>query len=549
MFNFSNDTTLNTSTSDISSILDSSDGVYVKLPSIKRHRSPTPTSPVFSPLKPKKRKSRDATMNNSTETTEMEDIELKDSIFAQIEGIILGRSKNPNTKLQLMALLEPLWKVKCQSIVDEKSLKNYPLDDDTFNSSVTSVQRLSQRIRNPVSKKTIEMSQILHTQKSLEKVKKPTGLINRPIDEVIEDIFELDDKYLFRGLAREPVCKYCLKPGVDLQKCSGSCNYFFHSTCIEPLTNVNAGEKLTDQAIVSTEVIPFLHITADESEPKLSSLDQIQENVDNRIKLQDSIRCNECSLNKALECFVCSRNESGSEEVVRCNSFQCGKMFHPNCLKYWPQARISRSLKKIDFFRCPAHVCHTCVSDNPKGKFLHISRTKLVRCIKCPATYHMDSTCIPAGSQILTASCIICPRHCEYKPESFINVNWCFICVLGGKLICCETCPTAVHSECLNIPIESEEGYICEECETGRMPLYGEMVWAKFINFRWWPAIILPPTEIPDNIQRKHHNPFEFVVRFFGTNDHGWINRRRVYLYQEGDCSDKNCYKKSKYSS
>jgi len=139
---------------------------------------------------------------------------------------------------------------------------------------------------------------------------------------------------------------------------------------------------------------------------------------------------------------------------------------------------------------------------------------------------------------MLNATHIICPRHNIAKADAHVNVLWCYICVKGGELVCCETCPIAVHAHCRNIPIKKNESYICEECESGRLPLYGEIVWAKFNNFRWWPAIILPPTEIPSNILKKAHGENDFVVRFFGTHDHGWISRRRVYLYIEGDTGD-----------
>lgn len=258
--------------------------------------------------------------------------------------------------------------------------------------------------------------------------------------------------------------------------------------------------------------------------------------------------CKECANNEPAKCMVCKHTESAKPDdpLVKCSMAQCDRAFHPACCKYWPQAKITISKNHIESFRCPSHVCHTCVSDDPKGKFQHISNAKLTKCVKCPATFHTDSTCIPAGSQILTTAHIICPRHTSSKHDMTVNVNWCFICVGGGQLMCCETCPTAVHAHCLKIPIAANEGYICEECESGRMPLYGEMVWAKFNSFRWWPAIILPPTEIPKNIARKTHNPSDFVVRFFGTHDHGWISRRRVYLYLEGDSSEPPKSKSSK---
>ncbi|XP_054726099.1 nuclear receptor binding SET domain protein isoform X2 [Anastrepha obliqua] len=390
---------------------------------------------------------------------------------------------------------------------------------------------------------------------------KPKRQLNRPIEEVIDDIFNLDNKYLFRGLAHDPVCKYCLRPGDSLVRCAKGCQSWLHADCVRK-TSIKGNiekrngrsksessnsrrnsskwsvdtkmslEKQSTQSIIgeertaSSSSLASYHVTADaETDEKIAE-----------------ITCDSCALGKPPACAVCKHDNSSDpsrEELVVCNMSQCSKVFHPACCRYWPQAKLTKSKNKIESFRCPSHVCHTCVSDDPKGKFQHLRNSKLTKCVKCPASYHVDSTCIPAGSQILTAAHIICPRHSKSgKTDGHVNVSWCFICVGGGQVICCETCPTAVHAKCLNITLDPSEGYICEECESGRLPLYGEMVWAKFTSFRWWPAIILPPTEIPQNIRRKSHNPHDFVVRFFGTHDHGWISRRRVYLYLEGDSSE-----------
>ncbi|VDL92215.1 unnamed protein product [Schistocephalus solidus] len=62
------------------------------------------------------------------------------------------------------------------------------------------------------------------------------------------------------------------------------------------------------------------------------------------------------------------------------------------------------------------------------------------------------------------------------------NVSWCFICSKGGRIICCESCPASFHQECLKLD-EVPEQFLCEDCMNGRMPRYGEIVWAR-----------LPPT-------------------------------------------------------
>ncbi|KAJ2940504.1 hypothetical protein O0L34_g6436 [Tuta absoluta] len=277
--------------------------------------------------------------------------------------------------------------------------------------------------------------------------------------------------------------------------------------------------------------------------------------VDVKLKLRppsvntDDFKCKNCQKDDIPICFVCKSPvapKNNNERRQKCQVAHCHKYYHLECLEHWPQTQFnagepSRSNKKIDehfeAMACPRHVCHTCVSDDPRGCKTRFSGDKLARCVRCPATYHSFTKCLPAGSQILSASHIVCPRHYEHRPGKIpyhVNTGWCFICALGGNLICCDYCPTSFHADCLNIE-PPEGGYMCEDCETGRLPLYGEMVWVKLGHYRWWPGIVLHPSEIPDNIMSVKHSPGEFVVRFFGQYDHYWVNRGRVFPFQEGD--------------
>ncbi|XP_038219408.1 protein PFC0760c-like [Zerene cesonia] len=263
----------------------------------------------------------------------------------------------------------------------------------------------------------------------------------------------------------------------------------------------------------------------------------------------DDFKCRNCEQYSTPVCFVCKSDVSPKQKVEKrqkCQVAHCNQYYHLECLEHWPQTQFnsgepSRNSKKLNDYSealsCPRHVCHTCVCDDPRGCKTRFCGDKLARCVRCPATYHTFTKCLPAGTQILTGSHIICPRHYEHRPGKVpchVNTGWCFICALGGSLICCEYCPTSFHAECLNIK-PPEGGYMCEDCETGCLPLYGEMVWVKLGHYRWWPGLILHPSEIPENIQAVKHYAGEFVVRFFGQYDHYWVNRGRVFPFQEGD--------------
>ncbi|KAL5282689.1 NSD1 family protein [Megaselia abdita] len=348
----------------------------------------------------------------------------------------------------------------------------------------------------------------------------------RSIDEVVDDIFNLGTEYLVEDLTNDIFCKFCKSTSLEddepIVKCSKSCGYNFHSSCLKNESKKKKGRR-------SKEV------------EELSNTAELSISTEKLI-------CNECQLNENhnLNCFICKKLtkliDDAPDEISKCLSSNCGKYCHKSCLRMWPQSTWITGSRQVNFV-CPSHTCHTCVSDNPGGKSIQNCKTKFLKCVLCPASYHRSSTCIPAGTQLINTSSIVCPRHDQNNGRRHINVDWCFICAEGGQLICCETCPASVHPSCLNQSIPSEK-YNCDDCESGRLPLYGELVWVRFGIHRWWPSLILPPTETPFNIRRMKHFPSEFVVRFFGTNDHGWISRSRVYLCQDDDWNIRGSFDK-----
>ncbi|XP_022225156.2 probable histone-lysine N-methyltransferase Mes-4 [Drosophila obscura] len=597
-------------TSDVgSSLYDSTDNLHSKPPlqllSVKRERSETPTSPAFSPVKKsqmrtKRRKlSKGAEAETGGDTTPSqvglsaeknatpqsaasgiyENAEFR-QLFDAVKEYVMVHRHDEKVEKVLRAVVGNIWSLKqlqlrelerelaCGEIDRPQELGSAVVDRERGSGTT---QRLSNRLKTLVERRSrtpvvtpsgtptfiTTSGAAMATDGHLSEISKPKKPVNRPIDEVVDDIFQLDSKYLFRGLNRGSVCKYCFKPGSNLVQCSRTCHSWMHADCLESKNNglpisKKDGTKLKalEGAFSSTSPSPVPeaeHITGDAPDA-LATIATPPPTIE--------VICHECNIDEEATCCICRQvlppsypspspgsplkepSEAKAPQpvdgtMIMCGQNLCGRQYHAGCCKYWPQAIVSSSLT-----RCPLHVCHTCVSDNPR-KFLPVGSSKLTRCVKCPASYHQDSRCIPAGSRMLTTTSLICPRHNVAKTDAHLNVLWCFICVKGGELLCCETCPIAVHSGCRDIPIEKHENYICEECESGRLPLYGEIVWAKFNNFRWWPAIILPPTEIPNNILKKAHGESEFVVRFFGTHDHGWIPRRRVYLYIEGDNGEK----------
>ncbi|XP_039536244.1 histone-lysine N-methyltransferase, H3 lysine-36 specific isoform X2 [Pimephales promelas] len=306
---------------------------------------------------------------------------------------------------------------------------------------------------------------------------------NPQSDEGVSDNKGLSEENGGSILLSENLCQACEKQG-DLLLCEGQCCGSFHPQC----TGLNAPPTGT-----------FL--------------------------------CQECT-SGIHSCFSC---KIPGEDVRRCMLPGCGKFYHGECAaSHAPTVPLNRA------FRCPLHVCLACFITNPTNP--SISKGQLTRCIRCPVAYHANDNCVPAGSATLTHSNIVCPNHFTPRKgcrnHEHVNVSWCFVCSEGGSLLCCESCPAAFHRECLNIDMP-EGSWYCNDCRAGKKPHYKEVVWVKVGRYRWWPAEVSNPQNIPENILRMRHDVGEFPVLFFGSNDYLWTYQARVFPYMEGDANSK----------
>ncbi|XP_041947876.1 histone-lysine N-methyltransferase, H3 lysine-36 specific isoform X2 [Alosa sapidissima] len=285
------------------------------------------------------------------------------------------------------------------------------------------------------------------------------------------------------AMLRENVCQVCENPG-DLIMCEGQCYGSFHPRCVGL------------------------------SEP-----------------LQRKFVCQECS-SGVHPCFVCRKS---GDAVQRCVVPTCGKFYHEKCIiEHSPTVPLACG------FRCSLHVCLSCFITNPTST--SASSGHLTRCVRCPVAYHANDFCMAAGSIPLTANSFLCPNHFVPRKgcrnHEHVNVSWCFVCSEGGSLLCCESCPAAFHRECLNISMP-EGSWFCNDCRAGKRPHYQEVVWVKVGRYRWWPAEVSHPRDIPDNILRMRHDLGEFPVHFFGSNDYLWTYQARVFPYMEADANSK----------
>ncbi|XP_022606381.1 histone-lysine N-methyltransferase NSD2 [Seriola dumerili] len=284
---------------------------------------------------------------------------------------------------------------------------------------------------------------------------------------------------------KEFVCQRCEQAGEDLVPCEGQCCGMFHLHCLGP-----------------------------------------------SFKPEDKLLCQECSTG-IHSCFTCKQSEG---EVRRCHVLHCGKFYHEACVRLNPLTSFDNK-----GFRCPLHTCLSChYGCRTKQKS---TKGRLMRCLRCPVAYHIGDQCVAAGSEMITNTAIICTNHFNakkgYSHHSHVNVSWCFVCSKGGQLLCCESCPAAFHPDCLNIAMP-DGSWFCNDCRAGKKPKYRDIIWVKLGTYRWWPAEIHHPRNIPTNIQHLRHEIGEFPVFFFGSKDYFWTHQGRVFPYMEGDRGSKH---------
>lgn len=304
-----------------------------------------------------------------------------------------------------------------------------------------------------------------------------------------EDASSTSDLETLNGLSNirlDKLCNICHEEDGPFLFCSGSCLRTMHASC--------GGSESTDSD-------------------------------------SDKFICQECKTGKH-PCFVCHSSEG---DCIKCCHKNCGKYYHIACLN--PQIYPS-NIKSEKSITCPLHYCLTCFTDQPQPRdvsCLKPSKRQLNRCLSCPTAFHNDDACTAAGTVLLAGNYVLCPAHRDTKSDKQINVSWCFSCNEGGQLICCESCPVAFHADCIDNPPENDDQYFCYDCQSRKQLHYGDIIWIKLGVYRWWPAKIIHPNAVPENIMNLNHQKGDFPVYFFGSHDYYWSHRGRVFVFVEED--------------
>ncbi|EFA09958.2 chromodomain-helicase-DNA-binding protein Mi-2 homolog isoform X2 [Tribolium castaneum] len=109
---------------------------------------------------------------------------------------------------------------------------------------------------------------------------------------------------------------------------------------------------------------------------------------------------------------------------------------------------------------------------------------EIILCDTCPRAYHL--VCLDPELEDTPEGKWSCP-HCENEgpaeQDDDEHQEFCRICKDGGELLCCDSCPSAYHTHCLNPPlVEIPDGdWKCPRCSCA--PLKGKI--AKLFTWRW----------------------------------------------------------------
>ncbi|KAF5307970.1 hypothetical protein FQR65_LT06537 [Abscondita terminalis] len=109
---------------------------------------------------------------------------------------------------------------------------------------------------------------------------------------------------------------------------------------------------------------------------------------------------------------------------------------------------------------------------------------EIILCDTCPRAYHL--VCLDPELEDTPEGRWSCP-HCENEgpaeQDDDEHQEYCRICKDGGELLCCDSCPSAYHTHCLNPPLTDipDGDWKCPRC--GCPPLPGKVT--RILTWRW----------------------------------------------------------------
>lgn len=135
----------------------------------------------------------------------------------------------------------------------------------------------------------------------------------------------------------------------------------------------------------------------------------------------------------------------------------CIKYYYEECLRLFKIVKFDG-----DRFFCLFYFCSICVIN----KFL-VFRGRLIRCVRCLVVYYFFG-CFVVGCILISFYFMVCAKYFLREKNKvyyiYVNVNWCFVCFIGGILICCESCFVVFYFECISYEGILEGYFFCKDC-------------------------------------------------------------------------------------
>eukprot|EP01071_Lankesteria_metandrocarpae_P012928 Lankesteria_metandrocarpae@DN6428_c0_g1_i1.p1 len=178
-------------------------------------------------------------------------------------------------------------------------------------------------------------------------------------------------------------------------------------------------------------------------------------------------------------CDVCRDDKPD----IICRGTGCRNKFHSECLRL---ANILEADDDLNNYLCP-----TCKEDEGNDEFCYICRqvesdteTTLIMCDGCPRSAHL---CCLGLTDVPEHDAWYCP-HCKPERKEPVaqvrmagaigktklgNMDICYVCQKGGKLIGCDFCEQSFHPVCIAqefLEFDNDKEWSCPLCR-GEDPL------------------------------------------------------------------------------
>ncbi|XP_030750203.1 chromodomain-helicase-DNA-binding protein Mi-2 homolog isoform X2 [Sitophilus oryzae] len=156
---------------------------------------------------------------------------------------------------------------------------------------------------------------------------------------------------------------------------------------------------------------------------------------------------------------------------------------------------------------------------------------EIILCDTCPRAYHL--VCLEPELDEAPEGKWSCP-HCESEgpadQDDDEHQEFCRVCKDGGELLCCDSCPSAYHTHCLNPPLTDvpDGDWKCPRCSCP--PLKGKV--AKILTWRWVDVdVVTKDKDGKDEITK--HKRREFFVKWAELSywHCSWITELQLDVY------------------